>query len=255
MKAVSLQSGSNGNCIYVETKDAKFIFDAGISGKQAQLRLASAGRSILDVDAVFVSHEHSDHIRCAGVYSRKYELDVWITEKTHGVAYRDKKIEKFHRLHHFQSGETVRFQNTLVETIQTPHDGVDGVVFVIDDGQHRLGVMTDLGCVFMELPELVASLDGVFLESNYDVDLLENGPYPYFLKQRIRGDGGHISNREAAELLRVAFAKKLQWACLAHLSEQNNDPAVALRTHRGIVGEHATIGVAGRHRISEIYTL
>ena len=101
----------------------------------------------------------------------------------------------------FSTGETIRFGRVSVETIPTPHDGVDGVVFVVDDGVHRLGILTDLGHVFAELEAIVASLDAVLLESNYDPDMLEDGPYPYFLKEHIKGPTGHISNIEAAQVL------------------------------------------------------
>ena len=111
-----------------------------------------------------------------------------------------------------------------METIPTPHDGVDGVVFVVDDGKHRLGILTDLGHVFADLEAVIGSLDAVLLESNYDPDMLANGPYPEWLKERIEGPGGHISNLEAAELLLKAASKRMKWACLAHLSHDNNTP-------------------------------
>ncbi|MCK4537801.1 MAG: MBL fold metallo-hydrolase [Candidatus Krumholzibacteria bacterium] len=255
MKAVSLQSGSNGNCIYVETDDVRILFDAGISGIQAENRLKTIGRDIRDVDCVIISHDHSDHTRCAGIFSRKYDLDVRMTPKTYSTVNSRGLCGRFQNISHFNAGEVIRFNNTVIETVPTPHDGVDGVVFVVDDSRRRLGVLTDLGHVFDGLPELLMSLDGVYLESNYDVSMLENGPYPAFLKKRITGDGGHISNIEAADLLSPAFGRKLKWASLAHLSEQNNDPETALDTHRNILGNNVELSVASRYRVSSILSL
>ena len=113
------------------------------------------------------------------------------------------------------------------------------MVFVVDDGKHRLGILTDLGHVFSGLADVIASLDAVLLESNYDPDMLANGPYPDWLKERIAGPAGHISNFEAAELLKTAASKRMKWACLGHLSQDNNTPKLALATHRKILGRPA----------------
>jgi phosphoribosyl 1,2-cyclic phosphodiesterase len=156
--------------------------------------------------------------------------------------------------HLFNSGETLQFGSVNVETIPTPHDAPDGVCFVVDNGTKRLGIMTDVGSRFLGLKEIIATLDGVFLESNYDPDMLENGFYPEELKQRIRGEQGHLSNVEAAELL-LKSNKRLRWACLAHLSARNNCPVVALETHRSILGETLPLHVAPRHEVSDVLEL
>lgn len=254
MKAVSLQSGSNGNCIYVETKDLRILFDAGISGIQAEERLRTIGRDIRDVDCLVISHDHTDHARCAGIFSRKYGLDVRMTRKTHSAVMSSGGCGPT-GISHFEPGEIISFGGTVIETIPTPHDGVDGVAFVVDDSRSRLGILTDLGHVFDGLPELMMELDGVFLESNYDVSMLENGPYPAFLKKRIKGPGGHISNVESAALLSRAFAGRLKWACLAHLSEQNNSHAIAVATHRAVLGAGVALSVASRYGISSLLSL
>jgi phosphoribosyl 1,2-cyclic phosphodiesterase len=143
-----------------------------------------------------------------------------------------------------------------VHAIPTPHDGVDGSAFVIEDGEKRIGVLTDLGHVFKDLARIVASLDGVFLESNYDPAMLAAGPYPAYLKQRIKGPRGHLSNIEAADILRRASeAKRLKWACLSHLSEQNNHPDVALKTHRRFGAEDIILYTADRYTVSDIFTV
>jgi phosphoribosyl 1,2-cyclic phosphodiesterase len=251
MHVISLQSGSNGNCIYVEAGGVKLLFDAGISGIQAKQRLARHGRDIAAVDALLISHDHADHARSMGVYHRKFGMPVYTTAKTHQAADRY-GLGPIEDLRHFTAGETLQFGPVTVETVATPHDGVDGVLFVVDDGTHRLGVLTDLGHVFSNLADVIRSLDAVLLESNYDPEMLANGPYSAFLKKRIEGPGGHISNIEAADVLKSNASERLQWACLAHLSGDNNTAALAIATHRRILGERLPILLASRYRASDV---
>jgi phosphoribosyl 1,2-cyclic phosphodiesterase len=256
MIAISLQSGSSGNCIYVETPGVKLLFDAGITGIQAAERLAVHGRDIRKVDAVIISHDHGDHIRHAGVFQRKYGLPIYVTPATLAAAASRCTLGTLEEVRHFRSSDKLRVGDVHVQAVPTPHDGVDGSAFVIEAGAKRLGIMTDLGHVFQGLIHLVSSLDAVFLESNYDPDMLATGPYPAYLKQRIKGPGGHLSNLEAAELLRhAAEGKRLKWACLSHLSEQNNHPDVALKTHRAVLSDRMTLYTADRHRVSGIFTV
>ncbi len=256
MKAISLQSGSSGNCIYVETSGVKLLFDAGITGTQTEERLAEHGRDIHAVDAVIISHDHSDHIRHAGVLQRKYGLPVYVTPATWAAASSRCPLGKMKDVRHFRSQDKLRFGDVLIHAIPTPHDGADGSVFVVEAGAKRLGILTDLGHVFKDLIQLVSTLDAVFLESNYDPEMLARGPYPAYLKQRIKGPRGHISNVEAAEvLLHASAGKRLQWACLAHLSGENNHPDVALKTHRAVMSEELDIYVADRYRASGILTV
>jgi phosphoribosyl 1,2-cyclic phosphodiesterase len=251
MQVISLQSGSNGNCIYVEANGVKLLFDAGISGIQVQERLAIHGRDATAVDGVLISHDHVDHSRSMGILNRKFGLPIYATAKTYGAA-RRYALGEIEDLRYFAAGENVRFGKVAVETIPTPHDAEDGVVFVVDDGQRRLGIMTDLGHVFSGLADVVASLDAVLLESNYDPDMLATGPYPEWLKERIAGPAGHISNIEAAELLNTAASKRMQWACLGHLSQDNNTPTLALATHRKILGDRLALLLATRYEVSGV---
>ena len=254
MKAIALQSGSTGNCIYVEADGAALLFDAGISGVQAEQRLAAHHRDIRNVNAVIISHDHRDHVACAGIYQRKYGLPVYMTPKTYRAAGRRCPLGNITDVRHFRAGDTLSFSRLTVETIPTPHDAADGIAFVVTAGRKRLGILTDLGHPFNGLGQIIRSLHAVFLESNYEPDLLQNGPYPPFLKERIRGPHGHISNHEAAELLRAA-AGKLKWACLAHLSEQNNSPQAALRTHRGIARPDYPLHTASRYAAGDFLVL
>ena len=255
MRIISLQSGSNGNSVYVEAGDLRLLFDAGLSGTLVRERLAQHGRDVSTVDAVLISHDHSDHSRSLGIYQRMFGLPVYVTPQTLDATQAKYHLGKLGEIRHFQAGATLRFGRVSVETIPTPHDGADGVVFVVDDGRHRLGILTDLGHVFSELPAVIGSLDAVLLESNYDPEMLIQGFYPEFLKERIQGLGGHISDIEAAALLLAAASSRLQWACLAHLSHDNNTPDLALETHRKILGNRLPLHVATRYGATDVLEL
>ncbi len=248
MRVISLQSGSNGNSIYVEAGGVRLLFDAGLSGVQVQERLALHGRDVRGIQGLLISHDHSDHSRSLGIYQRKFKLPVYVTTKTLDAAQASCNLGKLDDVRHFVAGAWLRFGPVSVETIPTPHDGVDGVAFVVDDGRRRLGILTDLGHVFNGLDAVVSSLDAVLLESNYDVEMLTRGSYPEFLKRRIRGPGGHLSNIEAAELLLRAAGNRLRWVCLAHLSHDNNSPDVALATHTKVLGDRWPLLVATRYQ-------
>ena len=252
MRVIALQSGSNGNCIFVEAGGVRLLIDAGISGATAQQRLAGCGVNIRTVSALLITHDHGDHVRGMGVIHRQYKVPIHITESTFKATTRWNRLGKFSGLRHFEAGATLSFGTITVETIPTPHDAVDGVGFIIDDGQCRLGILTDLGHVFDGLADVVSSLDAVVIESNYDPKMLEKSRYPEPLKQRIRGPGGHISNIEAAELL-SASGRRLRWACLAHLSEHNNTPQVARATHEKVLGDSLPLHVASRYAATEIF--
>lgn len=251
MEVIALQSGSNGNCIYVEADGVRLLFDAGISGRQAQQRLAGCGREITEVEALIISHDHSDHASGMGIYQRKFGLPVYVSEPTLRAANRSLRLGALADVRHFQSGAALKFGHVTVETIPTPHDAADGVGFVVDDGRHRVGILTDLGHAFAGLVDIVRSLDGLIIESNYDADLLATGRYSPSLRSRIRGPGGHLSNDESAALLLAAGCGRLQWICLGHLSEENNHPELAAEAHRRTIGGQLPLRVASRTRATD----
>lgn len=258
MKVISLQSGSNGNSYYVEADDVRLLFDAGITGKQASERLASHGRDIHSCRALFITHDHSDHTCGMGVFHRKFRLPLYVTQKTLSATLRQRDIGPLSDVRFFSPGETISFESgsgnpVHVHSIPTPHDAAEGVAYIVEYGEKRIGILTDLGHVFDGLREVLLSLDGVIIESNYDRHLLENGSYPEGLKRRIRGKGGHLSNEECASLLaRTAMFRRLKWACLCHLSAENNCPDLALATSRSAVDAHVELYVASRYEVSDI---
>ena len=255
MKAFALQSGSNGNCIYVETGGIRLLFDAGINGTQAEEKLAARGCNIRDIDALIISHDHGDHIRYAGIYQRKYGLPLYMTRKTCATAKLRHPLGKLHDVRFFLSDGVMHINGVSVHAIPTPHDGADGAVFVVSSGEKRLGIMTDLGHPFEGLGKVIDTLDAVFIESNYDPDMLAKGPYPVSLRKRIAGPEGHLSNLEAAELLGAASHGRLKWACLSHLSEHNNKTSLAIETHRKIVHPRLPLYIASRYAPSQILSV
>lgn len=249
MRTFACQSGSNGNCIFVEAGGTRLLFDAGISGKQADLRLGARAQQIRAVDAVVISHEHSDHARCAGIFQRKFGLPIYATDQTaQACAWGWGKV---HDVRTFGPGESFEVGQVVVHAVPTSHDAPDGVCFVVQHRELRLGILTDLGHPFAGLRRLLPTLDGVYLESNYDPQMLQQGPYPPYLKRRIAGDGGHLANAEAAALLRDHTGQRLRWAVLSHLSETNNTPQLALDTARSVLDRPLELHVASRYVVSE----
>lgn len=255
MEVIALQSGSNGNCIYVESDGVRLLFDAGISGKRAQERLAAAGRDIADVQGLIISHDHRDHTSGMGVFQRKFGLPIHISQPTLRAASRSARLGELHDVRHFQPGKHLQFGHVTVETLSTPHDAADGVCFVVDDGTCRVGILTDLGHAFGCLVDVVRSLDALVIESNHDPAMLAAGPYPQMLKRRIEGPRGHLSNDESAVLLRTAGCRRLQWVCLGHLSAENNDAETAAATHRRTIGSQLPLVVASRTAATDVLSV
>ena len=254
LRFASLQSGSNGNCLYVESGDVRLLFDAGLTGAQTKGRLEEFEVDVQSVQAVVISHAHNDHVRYAGVLQRQYNLPIWMTRGALARVQETKILGHISEPQLFYGGDTLTFGTVKVETIPTTHDVPEGVCFVVDNGTVRLGIMTDLGSKFFGLKEVITTLDGIYLESNYDSEMLENGIYSNELKQRIRGGKGHLSNTEASELL-LQSGKRLRWVCLGHLSAKNNTPELVLETHRKVLGPVLPLYIAPRHEVSEMLEL
>ena len=252
MKVISLQSGSNGNCYFVQAGDVRLLIDAGISAQLARQRLAQFGHEIREVDAILISHDHNDHSRSMGIFHRQFGAPLYVTKKTLLASQAAIRPGRLTDIRHFNAGETFHVRDVQIHTIPTPHDSADGVAFVIEHEDRRLGILSDLGHVFGALREVLLSLDAVIIESNYDRQMLAQGPYPEHLKRRIRGPGGHLSNDESADLVaRASMFQRLQWACLCHLSAENNCPERALDTHRQLVGTSLPLHIASRESASD----
>ncbi len=255
MRTLAIQTGSNGNCFYVESGDTAILIDAGVSGICAERALAAHDIDIRCCRGCVVTHDHNDHTRSLGVFHRKYGVTPWVSEATYAAADRGRGLGRIDRCEHFTVGSAFHIGTLRVETLATPHDAADGCALVIDDGQVRLGVFTDLGHSFAGLGACIAGCDALYLESNYDPDMLANGPYPVFLQRRITGPSGHLANAEAAELLAAHQRPGRRWVCLAHLSQNNNLPELALQAHREVLGDTAAIALGSRHAPTPMMTL
>ena len=258
MQTFSLQSGSSGNCYFYQSKDVKLLFDAGIPWRAAADRLAKYGISQNGIRGIFVSHDHSDHVSCAGVYQRKLNAPLFATRHTvAGIGHRLGKVKPAD-IHYFNPGDEVKIGHVTVLSIPTPHDASDPCAFVVDDGATRVGILTDLGHGFPGLRKCLEDLDAVFMESNYDENMLKsNHAYPAQLKWRIRSPHGHLENTESADLLNECCSDRLQVVLLAHLSGENNSPAIALNTHQKLTRhkKNVTFHVAPRDRVSPMVLL
>ena len=252
MRFLSLQSGSHGNSFYVEAGSVRLLFDAGLSGAQLEERLAARGTSPEGIDALIISHEHADHVRHAGVLSRRFKLPVYITERTLAAAQRSARLGALSETRFFKPGDSFAIGgNVTIHTVATPHDAVDGAIFVVDDGVSRLGICTDVGHVFAGLRTIISGVDALYLESNYDPAMLAASRYHAGLKRRITGPGGHLSNIEAATAVATNATERLQWLCIGHFSEENNDPNLALTTHRSVIGDDLPIHISGRYGVTD----
>lgn len=250
MEVIPLQSGSKGNCYFVESADTRLLVDAGISPRQTVLRLAAHDRDIERIDGLIITHDHSDHCRYAGDLCHRFGLPVHLTARTL-AALKPQTRELIEPASNcFEAGESFSLGDFLVHSIPTPHDAADSVAYVLESTGQRLGILTDLGHAFGGLRDVLASLDAVVIESNYDDQMLDSSPYPDFLKRRIKGKGGHLSNEEAARLLHHHASQRLQWVCLCHLSGENNCPDLARETHQRWLGPTVPLFVADRSQAS-----
>jgi phosphoribosyl 1,2-cyclic phosphodiesterase len=178
-----------------------------------------------------------------------------MTRKTHDAAERWCKLGALRDVRYFQAGDVLEFNGARLHTIPTAHDAVDGVSFVVECEQKRLGILTDLGHPFEGLQDVLESVDAAYLESNYDPGMLRTGGYPLALQARISGDGGHLSNGEAAELLRGCGSNRPGWIALAHLSEHNNCPELAMKAQHDAVGQEYPVHIAHRDKVSSVLTV
>ncbi|MBD3309916.1 MBL fold metallo-hydrolase [Candidatus Woesearchaeota archaeon] len=241
MEISVIASGSNGNCCLVEDRDASVLIDAGKSGREIESRLSSLGKSMEDVDAVLLTHSHSDHVSGAGVLSRRYSIPVYMTRQVFAEASaRLRKIDA----RHFSLKKSFRIKDMKIRPVPTSHN-VSSCGFVIK----KLGVFTDTGTVTDEMKKVMPGLSTVLLESNHDIDMVIKGPYPYFLKNWILSDIGHLSNIHACGFIQE-HGKNLSLALLGHLSGNNNTPEMATKTFEALVKRKFDFRVCSREKAS-----
>jgi phosphoribosyl 1,2-cyclic phosphodiesterase len=251
LSITSLNSGSNGNCYYVGNQNEAILVDAGISCRETEKRMKRLGLSLAKVKAIFVSHEHSDHIRGLAGIAKKYHLPVYITPTT-----LKKTRLREERLHYisFQPYEPVRVGELLITPFPKFHDAVDPHSFVVAYKDTKVGVFTDIGAPCDHVVQQFQQCHAVFLEANYDDDLLDQGYYPIYLKNRIRGGHGHLSNRQAFELFTTHKPAFMSHLLLSHLSKHNNCPDLVKELFTSQAAGTEII-VASRYEETPIYTI
>ena len=218
----SLNSGSNGNCYYVGSQHEAVLIDVGITCMETEKRMKQLGLSMKNIKAIFVSHEHTDHIKGVSTLANKYQLPVYISEATASNGPRlIRHLSKF-----FIAKQPVAIGELLVTPFLKQHDACDPHSFIISYRGITVGVFTDIGALCAEVCYYFKQCNAAFLEANYDEDLLENGPYSLDLKNRIKGDYGHLSNKQALQLFTSNRCPGMSHLLLSHLSKVNNSPQI-----------------------------
>ena len=258
----SVASGSNGNCHFVSYKNTKILVDAGLSGKKIEENLRKIDINLQNITGILISHEHSDHIKGAGILSRRYNIPIYANKKTWDeISVKLGKLEEVN---------IIKFENDVMFTINdlhiTPfsihHDAIDPVGFTINNGKNKISIATDLGHICDKIRNNIYESKLVVLESNHDVEMLKMGPYPYHLKKRVLSQNGHLSNEDAGKFSVELVQKGVKKILLAHLSKENNFPELAFETVKSIlkeknmhIGVDLELSVLNRDEVSKLYAV
>jgi len=252
IEACSLSSGSNGNSYFVRCGEDIFLVDAGICTRSIESRLRSIGYDLSQIKAVLISHEHSDHVRGLEVLSKR--VQVYMTRKT-----AESLPFKVRNLNIFIRDKRIMLGRTSIIPFSKYHDAVEPCSFAFCHDNKKISIMTDIGTICDNVKSHVNDSDILFLESNYDEKMLKEGNYPHFLKQRIMGKDGHLSNYNAASLVLEHASSKLKHVMLSHLSENNNRPELALGLFTSMIRERNDLSVkayvASRYCMSDLVRL
>ncbi|RBP62060.1 phosphoribosyl 1,2-cyclic phosphodiesterase [Alkalibaculum bacchi] len=261
MKFCSLYSGSSGNCSYLEDGDTKILIDAGVSGKRIEENLKKIQVNPQELTGLFLSHDHIDHTKGAGVLSRRYNIPIYANGGTWNAASTCLgKIRSENRVV-FASDKELILNGLSILPFSISHDAGEPVGFSITNGKNKISIVTDTGEINGSIMKRIENSDLAVIESNHDVDMLKAGPYPYPLKRRILGDKGHLSNEVAASAILELVEKGLRRVLLAHLSDENNFPELAFETTSSLLTKNkikiqkdVTLEVASRFTPSTVFS-
>lgn len=258
LKLCVLGSGSSGNCTFIGNGTTRILIDAGLSAKKTEQRLEQIGERIETINAVCVSHEHLDHVAGIRVLQKKYGMPLYANGGTLEAILRDRKNEGMNCCR-FTTGSPFRVGDFSIEPFSVPHDAYEPVGFVLRAGEHSVGVATDIGIVTNLVREKLRTCCAVVIESNHDEEMLQGAARPWSLKQRIRGNQGHLSNRAAAALMTEIAGEGLQHLFLAHLSADCNSPHHARTAFETLLAgaghSHVTVRLTCAEEVSEILEL
>ena len=232
MRLCSIASGSSGNCIYVGSNKTNLLIDTGISGKKVEFGLNSLDLTTKDLDGIFVTHEHSDHIKGLGVIARKCGVPIYATPGTRKAMEESGSLGKLPEgiFHEIQGDKEYQIGDLTVHPFHISHDAAEPVGYRVNQGEHSVGIATDMGVYDEYIVDNLKGLDALLLEANHDVNMLQVGSYPYYLKRRILGERGHLSNETAGKLLCRLLHDGMKDILLGHLSKENNYEALAYET-------------------------
>lgn len=233
-------SGSRGNSIFVSCGNLSILIDAGLSGVEIEKRLQASGISPDSLDAIIVTHEHSDHVKGVGVLSRRYHIPVYINRQTFEAV---PKIGRLAGLEFFECGNPFHIDGVRIDPFTTSHDAADPAGLTLSYKSTKIGIATDMGVATGLVKERLKHCSLLYIESNHDPEMLINGPYPWPLKQRIRGREGHLSNEDTASLLKELAGRELMHVILAHLSEKNNTPEKAFQAAQAALTPFGGVGI------------
>lgn len=254
LRVCILGSGSKGNCTYIESPEARVLIDAGLSAREIERRLRYIDRTPEGLDGVLISHEHADHIQGAGTLARRYKLPVYANPGTWQKARHVAGVVD--DLREFCTGTPFSLKDLVIDPFSLPHDAEDPVAFRISWHRRTMAVVTDLGYPSQLVRERMKGCHLLVLEANHDGAMLQAGPYPWPLKQRIGGKSGHLSNTQSGELLREVLHDELEHVVLAHLSEINNLPDLARLTTQEVLGNRNTrLSIASQRDVSDWFSL
>jgi phosphoribosyl 1,2-cyclic phosphodiesterase len=234
MRFASLASGSGGNALIVETGHTRVMLDCGLTVRDTELRLARAGLRPEDLAAVVVTHEHDDHLGGVLPFAQKHGIVVYLTFGTWRATGPDEAMQSWVRI--VDSHTAFAIDGLQVQPVPVPHDAREPVQYVFSDGVRRLAVLTDAGTPTRHMIDMMSGCEALVLECNHDGDMLAGGPYPGWLKARIGGPFGHLSNRQSAELLGALDCSRMQHLVAAHLSASNNTPQLARTALAAVLG-------------------
>ncbi len=247
----AIASGSNGNCYYVGNENEAILVDVGIFTKKVLERMNDVGLDIAKVKAIFISHEHADHMRGVRVLSKKHNIPVYMTQATFTGSWNPNRPGSYQL---FEPNVPVSIGDITIHPFIKKHDAAEPCSFRVEiEGKH-VGVMTDIGAACDQVKTHLALCHAAFLESNYDEHMLKTGKYPYKLKERVLSDVGHLSNDQAAELAHEHTSEYMELLLLSHLSGENNTPKKAISAFNGL-SEKFKIEVAHRNKPTRIYRL
>ena len=249
LRFASLASGSQGNCLVVEAGDGasftRVLLDCGLNLTDCERRLARLGLAPRDIDGMLVTHEHGDHAHGVFDFAAAHNVVVYLTYGTMAAMKAEGKVTEGVRMVCVNGRQSEALGGLQVTPFTVPHDAREPVQFVLSDGEHKLGVLTDIGAPTAHVVQMLSGLDSLVLECNYDRDMLWAGDYPKWLKQRIAGPFGHLDNEDSARLVGALDCSKLKHIVGAHLSQQNNRPhIVRAALARALNCEESWIGLA-----------